>query len=87
MMGKLITSASTNETMTFDPNRKTCSDTQARFKEVCKMSLSDIIGEPGNMTAAELEAWMAACQEVAIDLYERLLYLENVQAALSRRVA
>lgn len=39
------------------------------------------------MTAAELEAWMAACQETAIELYERLLYLENIQAALSRRLA
>lgn len=73
--------------MTFDLNRKTCSDTQARFKEVCKMSLSDIIGEPGNMTAAELEAWMTACQEVAIELYERLLHLENCQISLYKQVA
>lgn len=69
--------------MTFDHNRKTCTDTQTRFKEVCRMSLTDIIGEPGNMTAAELEAWMTACQETAIELYERLLHLENCQASLN----
>lgn len=73
--------------MTFDPTRKTCSDTQIRFKEVCKMSMSDIIGEPGNMTAAELEAWMLACQEVALELYERLIHLETYQTALNKRVA
>jgi len=72
--------------MTF-PNRKTCSDTQTRFKEVCKMTLDDISGEPGNMTPAELEAWMLACQEKAIELYERLLYLENCQALLNRDAA
>lgn len=66
--------------MTFDSNRKTHSEAQTRFKEVCKMSLSDIVGEPGNMTAAELEAWMLACQEKGLELYERLLYLENCQA-------
>lgn len=73
--------------MTFDPNRKTCSDTQTRFKEVCRMTLDDIAGEPGNMTAAELEAWMLACQEKALELYERLLHLESCQNSLHRRVA
>lgn len=73
--------------MTFDSNRKTCSETQTRFKEVCKMSLDDIAGEPGNMTAAELEAWMLACQEKALELYERLLYLESCQYALRPKVA
>jgi len=72
--------------MTF-PNRKTCSDTQTRFKEVCKMTLDDIVGETGNLTVAELEAWMLACQEKGLELYERLLYLENCQSALNGRVA
>lgn len=68
--------------MTFDPNRKTCTDIQIRLKEVCFMSLSDIIGEPGNLTAAELEAWMLACQEKTHELYDRLLFLETCQNAL-----